>query len=87
MEPREPYGPALLDLARADITTTLAATGRQVPQDVAEHAADLLAAFWAYGVRHGVQPEDWRAVASLPTICLDAMAMVERRRRGEWGKR
>jgi hypothetical protein len=73
--------PTLHDQARAAIVTTLTVTGRQIPATVEATAARLLADLWAAGLRHGVQPTDWRAVSALPTACVDALVLVEARRR------
>ncbi len=39
---------------------------------VREAAAALLADLFPGGLRHGITPADWAAVATLPTSCLDA---------------
>jgi hypothetical protein len=41
------------------------------PPERAERAARLLAALEAAGSALGVDPEDWRAVTSLPSACWD----------------
>lgn len=44
-----------------------------VPSVLAE-AADLLAKMYEAGQHHGITPEDWAAVTSLPTGVVDALA-------------
>jgi hypothetical protein len=73
--------PTLRDQARAAITTILVTTGRQIPARVEPVATLLLVDEWTAGLVHGVQPQDWQAVSSLPTACLDAVVLVEARRR------
>jgi hypothetical protein len=69
--------PTMLDHAHAAIVTV---TGRQIPVPLEGSASALLTALWAAGLRFGVQPGDWQATTSLPTACLDALIIVERRR-------
>jgi hypothetical protein len=73
--------PTLHDEAHTAILTMVTINGRQMPAVLEETAGDLLADLWAAGLRHGVTPEDWRQTTSLPTACLDALTLVERRHR------
>lgn len=77
--PPEPNGPRLHAEARAAIVTTATLTRRQIPHGLEQTAWEQFAAVWAVGTRHGVQPEDWRAITSQPTACIDVLAAVERR--------
>ncbi len=43
-----------------------------VSSDLRDAAAALLAELFTVGLRHGITPADWAAVAALPTSCLDA---------------
>jgi hypothetical protein len=70
--------------ARAALTTILVTTGRQVPAHVETVATLLLVDVWTAGLTHGVQPQDWQAVCSLPAACLDAVVLIEARRRDHW---
>ena len=55
--------------------------GGRVPLDaVATAAVDLLTELYAIGVAHGISPEDWEAVTSLPLACLDVTRAQARRR-------
>ncbi len=47
-------------------------TSAQNHVEVREGPAVLLADLFAVGLRHGISPADWAAVAELPTSCLDA---------------
>lgn len=40
--------------------------------ELRESAAALLADLFAVGIRYGITPAEWAAVAALPTSCLDA---------------
>jgi hypothetical protein len=73
--------PTLHDDAHTAILTMVTINGRQVPAVLEETAGDLLADLWEAGLRHGVQPGDWRAVAALPTTCIDVLVLAEARRR------
>jgi hypothetical protein len=77
---RERQPTPLRDEARAAVVTVVTLTGRQVPAAVEEAAVQLLVDVWTAGLTHGVQPQDWQATTSLPTACLDALTLVERRR-------
>jgi hypothetical protein len=59
----------------------IVAEGR-VPLDaVGVTAVDLLTELYAVGVAHGIAPEDWAAVTSLPLACLDVTRAQARRHR------
>ena len=56
--------------------------GGPVPLDVVgSAAADLLTEPYAVGVSHGMSPDDWEAVTSLPLACLDVRRAQARRQR------
>ncbi len=56
--------------------------GGRVPLDAVTAAAvDLLTELYAVGVAHGISPEDWEAVTSLPLACLDVTRAQARRQR------
>lgn len=43
-----------------------------------EAAVQLLADIYATGLRHGITPEDWAAVAGLDIECVDAIRFRDR---------
>ena len=56
--------------------------GGRVPLDaVGTAAVDLLTELYAVGVAHGISPDDWEAVTSLPLACLDVTRAQARRQR------
>ena len=56
--------------------------GGRVPLDAGATAAvDLLTKLYAVGVAHGISPEDWEDVTSLPLACLDVTRAQVRRQR------
>jgi hypothetical protein len=56
--------------------------GGRVPLDaVGTAAADLLTELYTVGVAHGISPDDWEAVTSLPLACLDVTRAQARRQR------
>ncbi len=62
--------PARLLAARIKIDACPTLT--PVSGDLRDAAAALLAELFTVGLRHGITPADWAAVAALPTSCLDA---------------
>lgn len=67
----------LLGLAR----TKIEACPSRVPDraEVKEAAAALLASLFTVGLRHGITPADWAAVAALPTSCLGVCRLRQER--------
>ena len=56
--------------------------GDRVPLDaVGTAAVDLLTELYTVGVAHGISPDDWEAVTSLPLACLDVTRAQARRQR------
>jgi hypothetical protein len=56
----------------------LAASGRAELGSAGRAAAALLTDLYRAGLRHGITPQDWAAVAALPTACWDATAAAIR---------
>lgn len=79
----DPDDPSRLAEAQASVATAITVTGRQVPHELERDAAALLASIWTVSARHGIQPEDWAAVAALPTTCIDVLVAVKRRPRSD----
>jgi hypothetical protein len=52
--------------------------GRELSPEQREAAVALLADLYATGLRHGVTPEDWAAVAGLDIESLDAIRWRDR---------
>jgi hypothetical protein len=52
--------------------------GLELSPSQREAAAALLADIYATGLRHGITPEDWAAVAGLDIECLDAIRWRDR---------
>ena len=67
----------LLGLARTKIEACPSRTPDHA--EVKEAAAALLASLFTVGLRHGITPADWAAVAALPTSCLDACRLRQER--------
>jgi hypothetical protein len=67
----------LLGLARTKIEGCPSRTPDHA--EVKEAAAALLASLFTVGLRHGITPADWAAVAALPTSCLDACRLRQER--------
>lgn len=67
----------LLGLARTKIEACPSRTPDRA--EVKQAAAALLANLFTVGLRHGITPADWAAVAALPTSCLDACRLRQER--------
>ena len=52
--------------------------GLELSPSQREAAAALLTDLYATGLRHGITPEDWAAVAGLDIECLDAIRWRDR---------
>lgn len=52
--------------------------GHELAPGQRDAAVALLADLYATGLRHGITPEDWAAVAGLDIECLDAIRFRDR---------
>lgn len=48
-------------------------TGRSLPLEQRDAATALLADLYVAGLRHGIRPQDWSAIAGLGHDCIDAI--------------
>jgi len=69
-----------LDVAEVRIETEAELFAVPIPDSQRTGAAKLLAELWAIGEEHGVRATDWITIVDLPTVCISAIRIAERRR-------